>query len=117
MGKRIFKVSLPERPGEYVVALDKLSKFLCNDNSVMYFEYPERILKSITDETEAPKEESNLTQIRLLVIQDSDNIYIPDGYSYLCSYKDNAHIRYFIYLYDSLGGLFKSFFGNFGGIL
>jgi len=120
MGKRIVKVNLPEQEGEYSIVLDKLSKFLYNDNNVLYFEYPERSLEYIENEKESPDKESNLVQIRFSIIKyNGENTYIPNGYSYLCTFEDNAHIRYFVYLYDSLSKLFGSFFKDFtfGGLV
>lgn len=88
MSKHISKVSLPEREGNYEIILYQNSQFLMNDGNILYFEY-------IIDENITTKK---LTKHKLYIIKYEDGLtYIPDDSQYICSYQDNAHIRYFVY--------------------
>ena len=54
MGKRIVKANLPEQEGEYSIVLDKLSKFLYNDNNILYFAGHIWVSKEAREEGFAP---------------------------------------------------------------
>ena len=99
MSNRIKKFILPEKEGNYELALAKYVKFLNNDNNVLYFEY--------NDKNYGPDKE--LGKYYISVIKYYDDCVIPDLYQYICSFKDSANITYFVYMYDKNSSIFGSF--------
>jgi hypothetical protein len=87
MSKRITKFILMTLEGPFRLQLYKGTKFLCNDGNVLYFEYP------LEDNVIPEMEERDF----YIVKYDIDFMYIKDNWEYVCSYTDNAHIKYFIY--------------------
>ena len=104
--KKIVKYSFPEKVGVYETTICKFSKFLVNDGHIAYFE---------ENYIDKPKEEQ-ITKFKFIVVSENDGYdKIPNYYEYLCSYVDNAHIRYFVYFENSIAGIFSSFSNMFGG--
>ena len=87
MSKHIAKFSLMSFEGPFRLQLYKGSKFICNDDNVLYFEY------LVEDNTIPEMEERDF----YIVKYDRDFTYIRDNWEYVCSLSDNAHIKYFIY--------------------
>ena len=99
-------LTLPEKAGDYEAMLFKNVKFLTNNRSTLYFEY-------FYDAEDGKLPEAGKYYFSILPYNEVDNI--PPGYEYLCSFEDNAHIRYFIYYYDSTSSIFSKFANMWGG--
>ena len=86
--KRITKITLPESENTYDVILYEGTRFLTNDSNNLFFE------ADIEDNTKAV-----VSKHRLYIIKynGDDYTYIPEDSLYLCTFTDNAHIRYFVY--------------------
>ena len=103
--KKIIKFVATEKVGVYELVLHKLSKFIVNDGNILYFE--DALLSSTP-------EEEQLVKVKLVIISENDGYdAIPNYYEYLCSFKDNAHIRYFVYIENTIGQMFGKFFKDF----
>jgi len=85
---KITKITLDERADEYYVMLYSGSKFLMNDGNTLYFE-------ANLKDGELP----SVVQHKLYVVEfrGNDFTWIPENSSYICSFKDNANVRYFVY--------------------
>lgn len=99
-------LTLPEQAGNYQAMLFKNIKFLTNNRSTLYFEYS-------YDDEDGKLPEAGMYYFSILPYNEVD--MIPPAYEYLCSFEDNAHIRYFVYYYDSARPLFTKFTNMFGG--
>ena len=103
--KKIIKFVVTEKVGVYELVLHKLSKFIVNDGNVLYFE--DALLSSTP-------EEEQLVKLKLVIVSENDGYdIIPNYYEYLCSFKDNSNIRYFVYLENTFGQIFGKFFKDF----
>lgn len=101
MNRKITKITLNENEGEYLAKLPQFSKFLTNDGSTLYFEYIDKGTDTV------------LADYKFYIIPFNTLNIIPSPGEYICSFKDNANIRYFVYYYDGLNVLFNSFFKSF----
>lgn len=104
--KRMFKVQFNENAEEFEMLLYKNCKFLTNDNNVLYFEYT-------YDESDGKCPSLAKYLFKIIPYNDTDNI--PLEYEYLCSFEDNAHIRYFVYSFSPESNIFGKFMNMFGG--
>ena len=102
--KKIVKYTINKNVGTYELALPRSSKFLFNDRNVLYFE------ESITER----EDERQFGKLIFHVVSENDGYdYIPNYYDYLCTFKDNANIRYFVYIETSISKMFGKFFNDF----
>ena len=104
--RKMKSLTLPEKAGYYEVELYKNISFLSNDRNVLYFEYA-------YDAENGKLPEMNKYYFSILPYNEID--IIPTGYEYLCSFEDNAHIRYFVYYYDAASSVFTKFTNMWGG--
>lgn len=86
---KITKVTLPEREGEYFIMLYSTSKFLINDGNTLYFEV------TLSKDRELP----SISQHKLYIIKfvGNESTNVPENCSFICSFEDNAKIRYFVF--------------------
>jgi len=87
MSKRIIKFVLLTHEGPFRLQLYKGTKFICNDENVLYFEYP------IEDNTIPEMEERKFHVVKY----EPDCTYVGGNWEYVCSTTDSAHIKHFIY--------------------
>lgn len=104
MEKKITKVEIPANvQGGFKITLYKYSTYLTNHKNFLFFEY--------IDKEETPE----YAELNILVKDlNNDEIKIPSGYSYLCSYYCSEFDKHmFVYYQDSLAGIMGKFMGMF----
>lgn len=87
MNKIVTNSVFPEEETEVELVLYRFSRFLFNDNNVLFFESG-----YITN-----SDEDVLEKHRFHIIKYTKDMYVPEYSEFVCSYVDNAHIRYFVY--------------------
>ena len=101
MNRKLTKITINETEGEYLAKLPQFAKFLTNDKNTLYFEYNDKGTETV------------MADYRFYVLPFNQVNIIPGAYEYICSFEDNAHIKYFVYYYDGLNGIFNNFFKTF----
>ena len=105
MNKVVTNVFFPEREEEIEIVLYKFSKFLFNDGNNLFFE------SGYIDNNE----EDKFVKHKFIIIKYHDGISAPNLAEFVCSYVDNAHIRYLVFEDVSNNPLvqFGKMFGGF----
>lgn len=106
--RSINKFEAPFKTGEFYFTMPKNSKFLTNDNNILYFEY-----SWDEGDSDGNISDTDLEQYRFYIMKYEQFNKIKPGYSFVCTYKQNDEI-FFLFTYD-IGWKFMDMFG--GGLI
>lgn len=104
MNKIVTSSVFPEKATTVELVLYRFSRFLFNDNNILFFE--SGYVKN--------SEEDVLERHRFYIVKYEEKMYVPDFGEFICSYTDNAKVRYFVYE-DTSSHPFTQFSKMFGG--
>lgn len=104
MNKIVTNSIFPEQETTIELVLYRFSRFLFNDRNKLFFE--SGYVKN--------NEEDVLEKHRFYIVKYEEKMYVPDCGEFVCSYVDNANVRYFVYE-DTRNQPFTQFSKLFGG--
>ena len=104
MNKIVTASIFPEQETTVEVVLYRFSRFLFNDGNKLFFE--SGYIKN--------NEEDVFEKHIFNIVKYTENMEVPTYGEFVCSYVDNAHVRYFVYE-DTSNHPFTQFSKIFGG--
>jgi len=104
MNKIVTTFIFPEKETTFELILYRFSRFLFNDNNTLFFE--SGYIKN--------SEEDVFERHKFYIVKYEEKMYVPDCSEFVCSYVDNAKVRYFVYE-DTSSHLLSQFSKMFGG--